>query len=84
MPVSKTEQLWTDKAEAQLLGRTALTVRYLTAEEAREMMIGRRPLAIFFDDGSYLFPMADDEGNDGGSLFTSNEDEPILPVIGYY
>jgi hypothetical protein len=39
------------------------------------------PLVIFFNDGSYMFPSQDDEGNDGGSLFTSFKDLPTIPVI---
>tara|TARA_R100000750_G_C2263791_1_gene64790 strand:- start:215 stop:376 length:162 start_codon:yes stop_codon:yes gene_type:complete len=39
------------------------------------------PLVIFFNDGSYMFPSQDDEGNDGGSLFTSFKDLSVIPVI---
>ena len=81
MPVSKTEKYWTDIASAQLKGRTVTAVRYMSEEEAQEMMIHSRPLAIFFDDGSFVFPMCDDEGNDGGAWFTSDEDNHVLPVI---
>jgi hypothetical protein len=42
-----------------------------------------RPLAIFFTDGSFIFPSMDDEGNDGGSLFgkTSNGEDIAFPVL---
>lgn len=81
MPVSKTEKYWTGIASAQLKGRTVKAVRYMSEEEAKEMYIDSRPLAIFFDDGSFVFPMRDDEGNDGGAWFTSDKDNHVLPVI---
>lgn len=81
MTNTATENYWTGIASAQLKGRTVKAVRYLTEEEAQEMYIDSRPLAIFFDDGSFVFAMRDDEGNDGGALFTSDDANPVLPVI---
>ena len=79
--MTSTENYWTGIASAQLKGRTVEAVRYMTEEEAKEMCIDSRPLAIFFDDGSFVFAMRDDEGNDGGALFTSDDANPVLPVI---
>lgn len=81
MSNTSTENYWTGIASGQLKGRTVKAVRYMSEEEAKEMMLDSRPVAIFFDDGSFVFPMRDDEGNDGGALFTSNETNPVLPVI---
>lgn len=79
---SKTvEMRWTMIAMNQLRGKTIKTVRYMSEEEAKDHMWSFRPLAIFFTDGSFILPMADDEGNDGGALYTSDEKEPIIPVI---
>ena len=55
-------------------GKTIAKVEYLSPKEGEEMMWYKLPLAITFTDGSWIFPMADDEGNDGGSLATSIRD----------
>ena len=74
---------WTDYAATRLVGRTIKEVRYLTNEEAKGMMWYSRPIAIFFDDGSYIFISKDDEGNDGGAVFGTDAqgDDFILPVL---
>lgn len=83
MPETKNPQ--TKKWEGQignfLNGKTIETVRYMTDEEQERFMWGYRALIIFFTDGSYIFPSADDEGNDAGALFTSEESLPIIPVM---
>ena len=82
---SKTEQstrdIWASEARKILVGRTIAAVRYMTEEEAADSDFDSSPIVIIFDDGSYIFPMRDDEGNDAGALATSNEDTPTLPVI---
>ena len=40
-----------------------------------------RPLCFMMDDGTWIIPSTDDEGNNGGALHTNNENEPILPVL---
>lgn len=72
---------WTKAARSKLLGRQVTDVRYLTEKEQEEMMWGGSSLVIFFDDGSHLFPSADDEGNGPGALFCSWDDLDVIPVI---
>ena len=38
-----------------------------------------RPICMQLDDGTWIFPMADDEGNDGGALAVGNDE--TLPVL---
>jgi len=78
------EKYWNDLAKKNLLGKTIKSVRYMTKAEAKAMYWESRPLAIFFTDGSYIFPSMDDEGNDGGALFgrTSNGEDLTFPVLG--
>jgi hypothetical protein len=64
-----------------LVGKTVKSVRYLTDSEMEDFMWSCRPLAIFFTDGTYLIPSKDDEGNDGGALFTNIKNLPTIPVI---
>jgi hypothetical protein len=72
---------WHDASTKFLVGKTIKFVRYMTEEEADDMGWHSKPLVIFFTDGSHLFSSADDEGNDGGALFTSDEDLPCIPVM---
>jgi len=72
---------WLTIASKQLLGRRIVGVRYMTQSEADEYMWHSRPLIVTLDDGSWFMPSRDDEGNNGGALFTSNENEPVLPVL---
>ena len=75
------EEKWTLDAQALLVGKKVVDVRYMTEAEAEDSMWYSRPIIIVFDDGTYLIPMADDEGNNGGSLFTSCVTMPVIPVI---
>jgi hypothetical protein len=77
------EKDWNKFAKKNLLGKTIASVRYMTKAEAKAMYWESRPLAIFFTDGSYIFPSMDDEGNDGGALFgkTSNGEDLTFPVL---
>jgi len=79
---------WNTIAQNFLVGKTIENARYLSKEEMNEYF-GEEdyyggmkvPLVIEFTDGSWIFPMSDDEGNDGGALATSSQEEPTLPVI---
>lgn len=75
------ETRWTLIAREQLLGKKIVAVRYMSPEEAERMGWSARPLVFMLDDRTVIYAAADDEGNDGGALFTSNEAEPILPVL---
>jgi hypothetical protein len=53
----------------------------MTKRVAEEQGWYRRPIQIRLEDGTWLTPSQDDEGNDGGSLYTNIEKLPIIPVI---
>jgi hypothetical protein len=73
---------WQKESEKFLVGKTIKSVRYMTEKEAKEIGWYKRPLLIIFDDGEYVFASRDDEGNDGGSLYTSDCDLYCIPVLG--
>jgi hypothetical protein len=75
------EKRWTAAATRQLIGRRIILVRYMTQEEADDVGWISRPVVLVLDDGNLIYPAADDEGNDGGALYTNNEQNPVLPVI---
>lgn len=82
--VNPREKFWQGYAATRLVGRTITEVRYLTPDEAREIGWIQRPLVMFLDDGTYILPMSDDEGNAAGALTGQNGDDemkfPVLPV----
>ena len=41
----------------------------------------KRPIAIRLDNGHWIVPIMDDEGNDGGAMSTTFKDLSTIPVI---
>ena len=68
---AKKERAWEKDINKNLKGKTIKCVRFMTNDELDEFGWWKKSLVIEFTDGSWLFPMSDDEGNDGGSLATS-------------
>lgn len=81
MGAEATEKRWTEVAAAQLKGRTIVEVHYMTTEEARQLGWSERPVVMQLDDGNIVYASSDDEGNNGGALFTNNQKEPVLPLL---
>ena len=69
-----------------LIGRTITKIGYLTQSEMNRLGWYASAFVIQLDDGTLLYPSADDEGNGAGALFTQAGSktaglEPIAPVI---
>lgn len=80
--LAEQEKYWTEIAKKQLLGRKIVLIRYMSKEEAAECgWDNTRPVIMQLDDGNIVMASGDDEGNNGGALFTNNEEQPILPVL---
>tara|TARA_B110000263_G_C14994361_1_gene367458 strand:- start:151 stop:384 length:234 start_codon:yes stop_codon:yes gene_type:complete len=77
--MSKVEDRWNKRAKA-LEGRKIIKVEYMSEEEANDIGWTDRPVCIGLDDGSWIYPSMDDEGNNAGSLFSSNK-KYEFPVI---
>lgn len=77
------EKYWVDYAKKNLEGKKIVSVRYLTDEETKNMGWDEKALVIQFDDGSIIFPSADDEGNGAGALFGQDKDGKSItfPVL---
>jgi hypothetical protein len=77
---------WEETAQEHLLGKKIISVKYMTTSEAKESGWHQRPLCFCLNDGTWIIPQRDDEGNDGGALYVANpkdeKDDTILPVIG--
>tara|TARA_R100000234_G_scaffold115376_1_gene91305 strand:+ start:1150 stop:1428 length:279 start_codon:yes stop_codon:yes gene_type:complete len=75
---------WQKTSEEWLVGRKIVKCRYMSDKEMKESMWFNRPLCILLDDGTWIIPQSDDEGNDGGALYVANavkEKATVLPVI---
>lgn len=72
------EKKFTKEAKELFVGRTITSVRYMTKEEQEEMGWFYRPIVLHLDDGTLVFPVQDEEGNDGGVIFTNSETIPKL------
>lgn len=81
-PIADPQKHWNDRVRC-LVGRRVVSVRYLNRDEwASEFDDWHSvPIVIEFDDGSYLIPMRDDEGNDGGSMMTSIDGLETIPTL---
>ena len=73
---------WQKKIEKQLCGRTIVSVRYMTPQEAESCCWYYQPILLILDDGTALCPMSDDEGNEGSALAVLNNEElSTIPVM---
>ena len=76
-----TKEKWTKKAEDILLNRKIVKVEYMSKEECESAYWHKRPVCMLLDNGVWIYPSQDDEGNDGGALFTTDDTETCLPVL---
>ena len=76
----QTEKAWTKKCEKILLGQKIVKVEYMSEEDAEDMGWDSRPIQILLENGSWLSPQEDDEGNDGGAIST-NFPNRIIPTL---
>ena len=81
MTDKENESSWVKSISKLLVGKKIVKIQYMTEKDAEEQGWYRRPIQIRLEDGTWLTPSQDDEGNDGGSLFTNSKDLPTIPVI---
>jgi len=77
------ETFWNKKAKEVLLGKTIVSVNYMTQDNADHMYWSNRPVMFKLSDGTICYLSSDDEGNDGGALFFTTKDgkHDELPVL---
>lgn len=81
------EVYWTKKAKEFLLGRKIVSLGYVSSDLADECYWDSRGLVLKLDDGTEVFVMSDDEGNNCGSLHIYTDKKSgintseILPTI---
>ena len=64
-----------------LVGKNIKSVRYMYTVEKKDVGWHKRALVIYFNDGSYIFPSANNEGNDAGAYFTSIRGMEVIPTL---
>ena len=72
---------WEKVAATVLVGRKIVAVRYLSSDEREGLGWDCRSVVFQLDNGTLVWPSADDEGNDAGALFTTDKRGDTLPVI---
>jgi hypothetical protein len=72
---------WEQAAKKVLLNRKIVGVRYMTQEEADDHGWYSRGVIFKLDNGTLIYPSADDEGNNAGVLFTTDPEEQTLPIL---
>ena len=83
-PKEEALNLWQKVCERWLVGKKIVKCRYMSDEEMKESHWNDRPICLLLDDGTWVIPQRDDEGNDGGALYVVNsvkEKAETLPVI---
>jgi len=53
----------------------------MSSQQCEELGWYSRPVMFQLDDGNWIYPSQDDEGNNGGALFTNDKKEWVLPVL---
>ena len=80
-----TETKWTKLAKDNLVGCQILKVKYMSEEEKEDMGWYKSPLCILMSKPSgeqfWMYSSMDDEGNDGGALFTTIENYETIPTL---
>ena len=74
---------WQKKIEKQLCGRTIVSVRYMTPQEAESSGWYYQPILLILDNGTALCPMSDCEGNEAGAIacIGDNVEVETIPVM---
>lgn len=72
---------WQKQIKKHLLGKRITNIEYLSDKECEDMDWYSCPVGIELDGKIWLVPIADDEGNNGGSLGTNLQEMPTIPVI---
>ena len=59
---------WKTRIEKYLKGRTIVKIEYCSEKESEEQGWHNQPIQILLDNGTWLTPTSDDEGNNGGAI----------------
>jgi hypothetical protein len=78
-------QKWKNRLSPELLGQRIVKMHYMSKRDAEELGWYKRPLMLMLENGTWIIPQQDDEGNDGGAMWLLNNNrelkETLAPVI---
>jgi hypothetical protein len=73
---------WNKRARKLLLGKRIVKVQYMSSEESEQMGWYTCSVLIGLEDGTWIVPQSDDEGNEAGVLgIASEKDYEVLPIL---
>jgi hypothetical protein len=75
------EERWIKDILKHLKGKKIVDARYMDYDEAQGSGFRRRPIILIFNDGTAIYPMMDDEGNDAGAIGTNIRTLQTIPVF---
>ena len=78
------KKYWEKRANDLLLNKKIVAVEWMNAQEQEEIGWHSRPVCLKLDDGTWIVPMRDDEGNDGGALSISGDIPEKEEVLGVF
>ena len=82
---NSTSQKWKNRLSPELLGQRIGKMHYMSKRDAKKLKWYKRPLMLMLENGTWIIPQQDDEGNDGGAMWLMNNDrelkETLAPVI---
>ena len=81
MTNNELSEAWQKRINKYLVGRTIVKVEYCSEELADQQGWHCQPIQILLDNGTWLTPTSDDEGNNGGAIHTNIKELPIIPII---
>jgi hypothetical protein len=76
-----TEEYWTSRVEQNLVGKKIVKVEFMNPDSVKKNGWGKRPICFLLDDGNWIYPMMDDEANDGGVMGTTYDKLDTIPVL---
>jgi hypothetical protein len=82
-PITVLKQRWQREAQKHLVGRRIAGVRWMTQDEQEQLGWDNAAVVLELDNGTLVWPSADDEGNGAGALlgFDAAGNDIDLPVI---
>ena len=75
------EEYWTELTAKHLVGKKITHIEYLPEMLMEEWGWYKCPITIHLEDETILIAQMDDEGNDGGAIFTNIKELQTIPVI---
>tara|TARA_Y200000002_G_scaffold377692_1_gene383730 strand:+ start:1911 stop:2276 length:366 start_codon:yes stop_codon:yes gene_type:complete len=78
-------QQWKNRLSPEILGQRIVRMQYMSKKDAEGLGWYKRPLMLMLENGTWIIPQQDDEGNDGSALWLMNNNrelkETLAPVI---